>query len=429
MTDGAPTLPAQADVVIIGGGIAGCAAAYYLAKQKLKVVLLERGIVAGEQSSRAWGFIRKQGRHSAEVPMAVEASRLWETLSDELGADLEFVRKGILGPASSELDEERARESVRIASEHGLSTRLLSAREMKTLLPEMQGNWRAGVYTPDDAHGEPVKATKAFARAARENGATIIENAGVTRIQLTNHLATAVHTARGAVRADVVVCAAGLGSTAILRDLGLALPIQGIRISVGETEPAPVFTQLAVWAPNVAFRPTSRGTFYVGSGYRSKAGDVDLTLDGVRFFREFLPQFRANPGAVNVRVGAELLRSFRRGVDPSPKAEPRVNDRIVDANFSQFLELFPHLKGLKLVRRWAGLIDTTPDMIPILGEMPGVSNLFVAAGYSGHGFALGPMTGKILSGLVTTGRAPLDIAAFRLTRFAEQDFQLERHAY
>jgi len=429
MTDPSSPVPAQADVVIIGGGIAGCAAAYYLARRGSRVVLLERGTVACEQSSRSWGFIRKQGRHPAEVPMAVEASRMWETLSAELGADLEFTRKGILGPASSELDEAHARESARVAAEHGLSTRLLSAGEMKALLPEMQGTWRAGLYTEDDAHGEAVKTTQAFARAAAAAGATLREQVGVTRIEVTNGVATRVHSTRGEIRADVVVCAAGLGSAALLRSLGLALPIHGIRISVAETEAAPVFTQLAVWAPDVSFRPTGRGTFYVGSGYRSKTGDVDLTLDGIRFARQFLPPLRANPGALNLRVGGALLRSFDRRVDPKPSAEPKVNDRIVDHNVARFLELFPHLKGLKVIRRWAGEIDATPDMIPVLGEMPGVSNLFVAAGYSGHGFALGPITGKIIGDLVATGRCALDLRPFRLTRFAEHDFQLARHAY
>jgi glycine/D-amino acid oxidase-like deaminating enzyme len=361
--------------------------------------------------------------------MAVEASRMWETLSAELGADLEFTRKGILGPASSEQDEAHARESARVAAEHGLSTRLLSASEMKALIPEMQGTWRAGLYTEDDAHGEAVKTTKAFARAAVAAGATLLEQVGVTRIEVTNGSVTAVHTTRGVIRSDVVVCAAGLGSAALIRSLGLALPIHGIRISVAETEPVPAFTRLAVWAPDVSFRPTGRGTFYVSSGYRSKTGDVDLTLDGIRFARQFLPQLRANPGALNVRVGRAMLRSFNRRVDPTPSAEPKVNNQIVDANFLRFRELFPHLGGLKLTRRWAGEIDATPDMIPVLGEMPGVSNLFVAAGYSGHGFALGPITGKILSDLVATGHCALDIRPFRLTRFAEDDFQLAHHAY
>ena len=249
------TLPMRADVVIVGGGITGCAAAYYLACRNVSVIVLERGEIAGAQSSRAWGFIRQQGRHPAEVPYAAKASQIWEGLSRELQADLEFVRGGILAPALTEEDEERMRDGARVAAENGLSTKLLSRREIAALLPEMRRDWRAGLFTADDAHGEPRKATEAFAAAAERRGARFFPGTGISGFQRSNGAVTAVVTPRGEVRAGIVICAAGLGATALMRQLGLSLPIHGMRISVAETAPAPAFTKIAVWAPQVAFRP------------------------------------------------------------------------------------------------------------------------------------------------------------------------------
>ncbi|MDO9403792.1 MAG: FAD-binding oxidoreductase [Polaromonas sp.] len=422
------TLPPYADVVIIGGGITGCATAYYLSRLKLSVALLERGEVANEQSSRAWGFIRKQGRHPAEIPMAAEASRLWSTLSHELQADLEYVRKGILTPASSEADEEIAQQGARLAAGHGLSTRFVSAADIRTLLPQMQGQWRGGLYTPDDGHGEPVKTTRAFANAAVNNGARLFQNIGASRIEVSNQRVTAVDTRQGRIRTGAVLCAAGMGSGNILKQVGLSLPIHGIRITVLETQPATPFTELAVWAPQVAFRPTRRGTFYVSSGYRAKTGDLDVTLDGIRHFGKFFHQLRSNPTALNIRVGMPLLRSLDTRIDDTAQAEPPANARIAAYNLRQFLAAFPHLGPLQPMRTWAGQIDATPDMIPVIDTVPGIPNFHVATGFSGHGFALGPVSGKLLSEQIATGAASLDLHAFRISRFAEGDMQLSPYA-
>src|SRR5438105_754612 len=116
----------RSDVLVIGAGIVGCATAYQLARRGLSVRVLERGDIAGEQSSRAWGFVRQQGRHPAEVPLAAAAIAMWPTLARELGADVEFVRGGILMPAESEADEARLTAAARIARENGVASRIVN---------------------------------------------------------------------------------------------------------------------------------------------------------------------------------------------------------------------------------------------------------------------------------------------------------------
>lgn len=424
-----PVLPKAVDVVIIGGGITGCATAYYLSKMKLSVALLERGTVANEQSSRAWGFIRKQGRHAAEIPLAARASQIWPRLGAELGADLEYVSNGILTPALTTADEERLADGARQAAHWGLSTKLLGKREVSALMPELTGQWLGALYTPDDGHGEPKKVTQAYAAAAMRNGAQLFEHVGVKAIQTSNGMVTGVATTHGEIRAGAVLCAAGVGSTALMKPFGLSLPIHDVRLTVLETHEVPAFTNIAVWAPNVSFRPTGRGTFYVGSGYRAKSGDLDVTVDAVRHFGKFLPQLRDNPGALNIRVGLPLLRSlWGGGVSATAQPEPAYNGHIADYNLSQFRQVFPHLGDVQAKRIWGGRIDATPDMIPVIDQVPGAANLHLAAGFSGHGFALGPVSGVMLADIIAKGSTDLDLHAFRIARFKEGDAKLSRHA-
>ena len=430
--NGQPKSLDAADVVIIGGGIVGCATAYYLAKRGISVIVLERGGVASEQSSRAWGFVRQQGRHDSEVPMAAEASRVWPELGGELQADLEYVRRGILVIAETLGDIARIEDGARVAQRHGLDTRLLNADELRAMLPELNGPWRSAIYTEGDGHAEPRKVTEAFARAAGRRGAVFLSDTAALGIEITNGRVTGVDTRNRRIRAGAVLCAAGIGTPAILASVGISLPLQVIRTFVGETHETKPFSPMAGWSPYVSFRPTQRGTFYIGTGYRDTGTEYDVTPSSLRHMKYFLPTYRENWRYVRPRLGQEflsdLVQTLRGGVAEKPPPEPGINRGRIDFIERRFYELFPHLHGLGLKRTWAGRIDLTPDLLPIMDKFEKPGGLYIGAGFSGHGFALGPVTGRLLSELIAEGRPSLDIRAFRSSRFKEGDFAASPNA-
>jgi glycine/D-amino acid oxidase-like deaminating enzyme len=421
---GGAAAPATMDVAVVGGGIVGCSIAYWLARRGLKVHVYERARVASEQSSRAWGFIRQQGRHAAEIPLAAEANGLWTELTAQYGeASTGFTRGGILMPAQTQADEERVRGAWQTARDCGIATELLDAGQVRRLIPEFGVDWRCGLYTASDAHGDPPLATATIARAAREAGAVIHEDTPVLAVMTRNGRACGLRTFDGDVHAGAVVLANAIGAPVLAAPLGLELPIQLIKSSVGLTRPAQPFTRVAMWGPRVAFRPHADGRFTIGNGYRGVGADYELTIDSLRSLRHFLPAFRQNWRQLRLRVGPDFLHQLRARSSPRqavlPLPEPRPNARKVRHNLAAFNALFPQMGAVALERAWAGRLDLTPDVIPILDQPAAVGDLYVAAGFSGHGFALGPVIGRQMAQWIADGRPSLDLHPFRLARFSE----------
>lgn len=190
----------SADVVVIGGGIVGCASAYHLARRGVRVLLLDKGRIGHEQSSRNMGAVRQQARDPVETPLMIECVRLWEGLARELDADIEWVQGGNLGLAATPEELARFERAERVGREFGLDCRLLGAAQVKEVVPRMASSWRGGLYTPTDGHASAPKTTQAFADAARRHGAVLEEYRAVERIELAGGRVATVLTDRGPVR-------------------------------------------------------------------------------------------------------------------------------------------------------------------------------------------------------------------------------------
>jgi glycine/D-amino acid oxidase-like deaminating enzyme len=412
----------RADTVVIGGGIAGAATANYQAKGGQRVVLVEKGSIAGEQSSRNWGFVRQQGRDPREVPLMAACNRMWQGLEAELGADLEWRQGGNLAVARDAAQVARYEAWLEVARQHQIGSRMVTGRAVNDLVPGLQGSFAGGLHTPGDGQAEPAKVAPAFAAAAERLGAEMRTGCAALRIETAGGRVERVATEQGAIACDNAVVAAGAWSSRLLRPLGIDLPQLWIRATVGRTAPVKPIGDgaLAMWAPGLGVRQRRDGTLNIADG----STDFDLSFDALRHGRAFLPLWRDNRQSVDVRLGPWLGAALAEAVGGTERAftvhrtlDPAPNPARVAGALGALNRLLPGLGPVSVTRSWAGYIDITPDFIPVLGAVERVRGLVVATGLSGHGFGMGPVVGRVSAETILKGQASLDIAPFRLSRF------------
>jgi glycine/D-amino acid oxidase-like deaminating enzyme len=425
----------QADVVIIGGGIAGCASAYYLSSRGLKVTLVDKGEVGYEQSTRNWGWVHQQVRYPHLIPLAMRSVVLWQGLEAQLDTALQW-RQG--GNVSLAYDAESMAELEAVAAQArtaGLETSLLSRDEIGALLTGATGGFVGGLCVPTDGQASPQLVTAGFARAARENGVTVRENCAAHSIGVANGRVRDVNTEGGTIRADKVLVAAGAWTARLLRPLQAQLPQRSVRATVVRTQPLPFRTAMTGWGDRFTFRQDALGRFILAGGM-SAVFDVDL--DALRHFRHFAPVAWRNRHWIKVRAGRRLLkdalalvpgsserREFwkrRRAIDPLP------SPGVAAHTIGQLRRMFPDLPTIDVESSWAGYIDSTPDQAPAIGPVPGIVGLHVLTGLSGHGFALGPAAAEMQADLLTDTEPSVSARPFRFERFAEGDLAKVRTA-
>ncbi|MQA06510.1 MAG: FAD-dependent oxidoreductase [Streptosporangiales bacterium] len=403
---------ARPDVAVIGGGIIGTATAYELARSGCTVRLFESGAIAGLQSGRNWGFVRQQGRSRAELPLMRDANLRWQRLEEKLAVPVGWVRGGNLALAGSAAGAEAYREWVALGRSHGIDTRMVDAETVETIVPKLRLPFVAAIYAKDDGHADPRRATAAFADAARHDGTVISTSTPVASLTWSGSRVTGLVTADGAVvSAGVTICAAGAASRRLLGPLGLGLPQATVRGTVAMTGPVRPVTRATVWADGLSFRQRADGRLVVSTG---GGGEVDLTWDALRQSRWFLPSFRRNYRRLRPRVGVSLFTGRPTTLRPTPARVRR--------SIARLHEALPDLGAVEVEHAWAGLIDSTPDALPIIDAPVAWPGLVVATGFSGHGFGLAPAVGATVAALARAEPPPHDVHPFRIARFAEGDF-------
>ncbi|MGL4489435.1 MAG: NAD(P)/FAD-dependent oxidoreductase [Rhizobiaceae bacterium] len=420
--------PAQCDIAIIGCGIVGVMTAWYLAKAGHKVAICEKGRIAGEQSSRNWGWIRQQGRDPAELPIMIEASRIWQTLSKECGEDLGFQRKGVLYLANNANDMANFELWLEHAKQHQLDTRLLNRKEVSDLVPSHKVDWPGGMITPSDGRAEPWVAVPALARAAVRMGVTIVEDCAVRTLDIAGGKIAGVVTERGRIACEQVVVAGGAWSSLFLRNHGILIPQLSVRSTVAATEPmAEVFAGNAA-DNNFAFRRRVDGGYSLALG---SDHDFYVGPDAFRHIKQYVTQLKKDPFASRYRPFApkhfpDSWTTKRKwsADERSPFENMRILDpapNLADVKAMQryFAAAFPHLGEPKIKTAWAGMIDTMPDIVPIIDHAPGLAGLTIATGMCGHGFGIGPGIGRVVADLVQGRPTGHDLTRFRFGRFTD----------
>jgi glycine/D-amino acid oxidase-like deaminating enzyme len=423
-------VPQEVDVVVIGAGVIGTATAYYLAGQGKKVFLAEKGRVAGEQSSRNWGWIRQQGRDPAELPIMMESNRLWRGLVAETGEkDLAFTESGCLYVAQDAQALAKYEEWHAVAVEHQLGTRMLSAQEVRELAPGMNAACAGGMLTPTDGRGEPFVAVPALARAAQARGVLIRENCAVRVVEREAGRISGVVTEDGPIKAGAVLLAGGAWSTYFASNAGFDLPQLTVRSTAGRTNVAIDGPEI----PNISTSGLSIRRRDDG-GYSIATGDMAehyISPRSFKYFTRFLTLMRVGAKDIKLRVGPPSgypgswgSPSTWRGDEISPFERMRVLNpppaEIVREQLTQRLpERMPYLKDVGIAEVWAGMIDVTPDAVPYLCEVPGNDGMFVATGMSGHGFGIGPGIGKVMADVIQGRDSGYDLNRFRFNRFTD----------
>lgn len=422
-------LPGAVDVVVIGAGIVGISTAYFLAERGARVLVCEKGRVAGEQSCRNWGWVRQQGRDTAELPIMMEANRIWRDLAARTGErDLTFTASGCLYLAQSESQMARYEHWHALAKQHQLDTRMLSADEVSAYSADIEGNWIGGMLTASDGRAEPLVAVPALARAARAHGAAIIENCAVRSIEVEAGRVTAAVTEQGSIKAESVLLAGGAWSTHFAANVGLDLPQLMVRSTAARTHAAPDRGFPNLSTDGFAVRRRSDG------GYTIATGDVAehyLSRKSFAYFTKFLPLLKISAKDVKLRPaapsgypGAWGSRKRWSGDEVSPFERMRVLDPSPSQKVRRRLQRrlparLPWLAEVGIAELWAGMIDVTPDAVPYICEAPAPRGLFIGTGLSGHGFGIGPAVGRVLADLIQ-GRTPgHDLSRFRFDRFTD----------
>ena len=370
----------MADVVIIGAGISGAATAYELAMAGADVVLLDRWGPAAMASGWTLAGVRQSGRHPAELPLARQAVALWADLAERLDGVTHYRRRGNLRLARDADEVSVIRDLVAEQTAAGLDITFLdSPEQIAAVAPAVSANVAAASLCASDGHADPQATVDSFVRAAKRAGATLRFGERAVAIEMEGGRVTGVRTETEVIPAGRVVLAAGIFGNELLQPLGLQVPLEVPMVTVLRSVPGDTVLEQVIGVANAdcAGRQEADGRWRVTSG--------------------LLPWHGAMAAAPRPAV-APTVGSVRKTVDSFAAVVPAFADARIDAI-------------------WAGLIDLTPDALPVIDAPAQMEGLVIAMGFSGHGFCLGPVTGRILAAL-TQGRSPeLDIAPFRLARF------------
>ena len=368
----------HADVIIVGGGIIGCAAAYYLTKKGCSVLVLEGSKDIGNGgSSRNGGGVRQSGRDPRELPLAMYGIKnLWPTLSEELEVDCEYHQDGNLRLGKTEKHLEILQGLADRARACGLDVRMIDGDEVRAINPYLSDEVIGASWCPTDGHANPLTTTLGYYKMARRLGARFITEEPVIALKkIKGHLRQVI-TAENVYECDTVILSAGLGSRDIAATVGIDIPMQPAMLEslVTEAQP-PMFDQML---------GTAEADFY---GHQTKHGS--FVFGGTSGLEGFT---KDNHTPVTSSISAP---STCRGI----------------------IKYFPILKDAKIVRTWAGWMDLCADKVPVISPVSEVPGLILACGFSGHGFGIAPAVGTVLSQLALHEPTAVDLHELRYDRF------------
>ncbi|HMA83751.1 MAG TPA: FAD-binding oxidoreductase [Candidatus Thermoplasmatota archaeon] len=376
----------HADVAIIGGGVNGCAIAYYLSQLGVNVSVIERNYLGSGATGSCGAGIRQQWSTKENTELAIQSVHMFEQLSDELGEDIEFSQGGYLIINHTEEELVQSKKNVKMQKTLGLDVSMVSVDEITDIVPvlDVKGMESVGAtFCPTDGHANPFKTTFAYAHAAEQLGATIHTHTLVKDIKIKNNQVSEVLTDKGSVKTRWVVDAAGAWSSKIAEMVGILIPNKPFRKEVLATERLePLFKAMVI-----SFKD---GIYFSQQPEGNIVGGIPIPEQRSGFYE--LPTFSF------IQHMSETLTRYA-----------------------------PALRDINMLRHWTGYYDVTPDARPILGEDSKVRGFVHCHGFSGHGFMLSPMASNMLAEYIAHDKQSSVLKRLRLDRFEEEDIDLEQN--
>ena len=367
-----------ADVIVIGSGVIGCAAAYYMAKKGMSVLVLDQDESVGNGgSSRNGGGVRQSGRDPRELPLAIYGvENVWPTLSDELVVDVEYHKEGNLRLGKTETHKQILTGLTEKAVACGLNVRMIDAEEVRKINPYLSEEVTCASWCPTDGHANPLTTTLGFYKNARALGVVFHMGEKVVKLEKVHGKLRRVCTKTTVYEADQVLVAAGYASRFLTQTVGIDVPMQEelIEALVTEAEPKMFPQMLGTADADFYGHQTNHGSFVFGGA----TGMESTVLDN----------------GTN-RTSSLTAPCICRGI----------------------MKYVPKLADAKIVRTWAGYEDLSIDGIPVISKVEEVPGLLLACGFTGHGFGISPVVGQLLAQLAAGETPMLSLQEFRYDRF------------
>jgi len=373
------------DVVIIGGGITGCALAFELAKRgRRDILVIEKNYLTSGSTGRCGAGIRQQWGTALNATLARDSTYLFENLEEYTGynGDCELHQGGYLIVAYTEAEWVQFKKNVELQQSLNIPVRLLNPGEAKEIVPYLNtGGLIGAAFCPTDGHANPFHCTFAYAMGAERMGAEIATYTEVTGLRTAGEKITGVETDKGYIEAGIVINAAGFNASKIARMAGVDVPVLPERHQILITEPVNHIMEPMVisFCHHIYCQQTPHGSFIMGIGDPSE------------------------PVSYNIHSSWAFLENCA----------------------TQVTNVLPILKNIRVVRQWAGLYDMSPDRNPIIDEMKGVSGFYTVAGFSGHGFMVAPKTAIIIAQHLSGEIPDIDIRLFSADRYKTGQLLLE----
>jgi len=370
-------MTSKAEIVIIGGGISGCAIAYNLAKKGMKnIVLVEKDYISSGATGRCGAGIRQQWGAEMNCQVAKLSREFFETAEETLGYEhsIDFKQKGYLILAATEKEDKQSKKNVALQNSLGIDTKYISMEEAKKIVPMLNTkDFISATYCKDDGHLNPWHTTLAFAKAAEKLGVKIYTHTEVTGIDRKDGEITGIETNKGYIHTNKVVNAAGGHAQVIGEMAGVDLPVYSERRQILVTEPvAPILDPMVIsFSKDIYCQQVPHGAFIMGRGGEDEPRDLKNTTSW-----DFLEKMTETA-----------------------------------------LSILPDLKKTRVLRQWSGMYNMSPDKQPIYGDVPGLEGFYLAIGFSGHGFMFGPATGIIMAEFILGEKTTLPIDKLHISRF------------